>query len=35
VKLRAESEKEIELKKDDTKKKNSPSPFSYKVEESH
>ncbi len=35
VKLRAESEKEIEQKKDETKKKNSPSPCSYKFEESH
>jgi len=35
AKLRAESEKEIEQKKEESRKKNSPSPCSYKFEESH
>jgi hypothetical protein len=35
AKLRAESEKEIEQKKEESRKKNSPSPCSYKFDVSH
>ena len=34
IKIRQETEKEAQQKKEETRKKNDPSPFSYKVEES-
>jgi hypothetical protein len=35
IKIRQETEKEAQQKKDETRKKNDPSPFSYKVEEAY
>ena len=35
IKIRQETEKEAQQKKDETRKKAEPSPFSYKVEEAY